>query len=318
MGNELVTFAQQALATRQKDALDQVSHMMMNLPLPRQYKSIGMYYHSFKLRREGGLDKARALLENLADEVPHWYRGRVIMSLAGLVFDSGDFQSALPLYLDANRAASTDGRLDLFTLAESQRQLAILKGLNGDHISAVAHLESLFPITRSAALACPSVWYDHLNSLAVELGELGRIEEASNVCKIVLASPMIGAYPEWRETGDEIEMKGYKSRSLVGFTRGSVRAENVLHLPVPEFMPRPASSYTGRAKILNYTDWKKKMVKEPNNNAKEGQAAGEVSDRQMLLKIVELASTDDLPDAALCEMVEALERIVKTHQQEYS
>jgi hypothetical protein len=80
-------------------------------------------------------------------------------------------------------------------------------------------------------------------------------------------------------------------------------------------MPRSAGSSTGRAKILNYTDWKKRMVKGPSGNEKDGRDVAEVSDRHMLLKIVELASTDDLPDEALCAMVKALERIVKTHNQ---
>jgi hypothetical protein len=38
----------------------------------------------------------------------------------------------------------------------------------------------------------------------------------------------------------------------------------------------------------------------------------------MLLRIVELASTDNLPDVALREMVEALEEIVKAHKQKQS
>jgi hypothetical protein len=79
-------------------------------------------------------------------------------------------------------------------------------------------------------------------------------------------------------------------------------------------MIRSAISSTGRTTILNYTVWEKKMIKEPNGNEKDGQAAAEVSDRHMLLKIVELASTDDLPDEALREMVEALEKIVDTYK----
>ena len=79
-------------------------------------------------------------------------------------------------------------------------------------------------------------------------------------------------------------------------------------------MIRSTTSSTGRTKTFNYTDWEKKMIKEPNGDEKDGQDPGEVSDRQMLLKIVELASTDDLPDEALREMVEALEKIVDTYK----
>ena len=56
------------------------------------------------------------------------------------------------------------------------------------------------------------------------------------------------------------------------------------------------------------------MIKEQDGDEKDGQDAGEVSDRKMLLKIVELASTDNLPDEALREMVEALEKIVDMYK----
>jgi hypothetical protein len=46
----------------------------------------------------------------------------------------------------------------------------------------------------------PHVYYDYMNSFAVELCEVGRLEEAKNVSLIVLASPFAPAYPEWRET----------------------------------------------------------------------------------------------------------------------
>src|ERR1044071_2867004 len=104
LGKRLVTLAQYAFAARQKENLEQISQLLMSLPLPGQFRSIGLYYHSFKLRREGSLDEARSLLERLTDEAPRSYRSRVIMTLAALHFDSGDFESSLPLYVEANRA----------------------------------------------------------------------------------------------------------------------------------------------------------------------------------------------------------------------
>ena len=70
------------------------------------------------------------------------------------------------------------------------------------------------------------------SSLAVEYGEIGRIEEASNICKVVLASPCALAYPEWRETGSEIALRGYKSRSVISFKQQ--KPENLLYLPERE------------------------------------------------------------------------------------
>lgn len=105
LGDNLTALAHHANTIRQTDVVEQASQMLMNLPLPREYRSIGRYYHSFNLRREGRTADARTLLVNIEAEVPCWYRGRVIMSLAGLEFDNGDFQSALRLYIEAGRAA---------------------------------------------------------------------------------------------------------------------------------------------------------------------------------------------------------------------
>lgn len=46
------------------------------------------------------------------------------------------------------------------------------------------------------------------NSLAVELFAVWRLEEAKNVSQIVLASPFASPYPEYRETREEIALKG--------------------------------------------------------------------------------------------------------------
>jgi len=131
----------------------------------------------------------------------------------------------------------------------------------------------------------------------------------------VRASPYACAYSEKHETRPDISDRVYRTtRSFTVFTYRNIPTENVLHFPVPEFMIRSANSSTGRAKIINYACWEKKMTTEPDGNEKDGQEASEVTDRQMLSKIVELASTDNLPDEALREMVEALEKIADTYK----
>lgn len=216
LGDKLTTLAHHAYTIRWMDAVDQVSHMLMNLPMPREYRRIGRYYHSFNLRREGQVVEARSLLEKIEIEVPWWYRGRIIMSLAGLEFDNSDPQSALPLYIEAGRAASQRHQRDLFTTVHTQKMIAVLKGINGDNLGALADLERLLPLARLAGSLYPPLYYDFLNSLAVEMMEVGRLEEAQNVSRIVLVSPYVSAYPEWVETGKESEIKSYKaSRSFV-------------------------------------------------------------------------------------------------------
>jgi hypothetical protein len=224
--------------------------------------------------------------------------------LAATYPHSNDFESFLKLCGEAHRAASSQDWYDPRRIVISQRNIALYKSLDGDHRGAVAGLEKLFPLTRVLAREQPYLFYEHLNSLAVELGEMGRIEEAGNICKVVLASPYAFAYPEWRETGQEIALRGYKSRSTASFRQK--QPENLLQLPERE---RSESSrrnpFHQPSGITKLADWKKKMGKE-NGNEKDKE---ELTDRQMIMKIMDYATDDDLPDEALYQMLEAVKKI---------
>lgn len=126
LGKRLIALAHHSYTFRRMDAVEQVSQILMNLRPPNQYRSIGCFYQALSLKRQGQFAEARTLLERVADKVPPWYRGRIILSLAGLAFDSGDSHSALLLYVEANRAAALSKEGDVFTLAEAQRQIARL------------------------------------------------------------------------------------------------------------------------------------------------------------------------------------------------
>ena len=75
------------------------------------------------------------------------------------------------------------------------------------------------PVFRAVALLYPLAYYGYVNSLAVEMGELGRIEEAFNALRIALSSPFGQIYIEWQETRDDILLKARgASRSQVAFS----------------------------------------------------------------------------------------------------
>jgi hypothetical protein len=104
---------------------------------------------------------------------------------------------------------------------------AVINSKEGNHGDAVGLLENIFPLARQMRSWQPHVYHDYLNSLAVELCEVGRLEEARNISQIVLASPLAPAYPEWRETRDEIELRGWRaSRSVVAVTQSISEPEN--------------------------------------------------------------------------------------------
>jgi hypothetical protein len=87
--------------------------------------------------------------------------------------------------------------------------MAVLKASDGSHDHAIKDLESVLPIIKHVP---PHTYFDFLNSYAVELGEVGRIDEAENVSRVTIASPFAPYYPEWRSTYSEIRSNRKRPR----------------------------------------------------------------------------------------------------------
>ncbi|HXG67233.1 MAG TPA: hypothetical protein VNO70_19175, partial [Blastocatellia bacterium] len=154
------------------------------------------------------------------------------------------------------RQASRSGVLDAYTLISTQKMIAVCKGLDGDHHGALKILENLFPIANSVRWPQPQIYFDYLNSCAVELAEVGRLEEARRFSQIVLASPFSPAYPEWGETLAEITEKARRaSRSVVAVHKKS-RAEelaSVFRAKRNRAIKESRSRYYGKpAKVLPF------------------------------------------------------------------
>ena len=94
--------------------------------------------------------------------------------------------------------------------------VGVLNSEDGNDWYTLANLKRMFPMVRSIASRRSYLFYDHLNSLAVELMAVGCLEEAANASSRALASPYAAAYPEWQETGRDISLKMRRpSRSVV-------------------------------------------------------------------------------------------------------
>ncbi|MFP5260513.1 MAG: hypothetical protein ACLGJB_01240 [Blastocatellia bacterium] len=184
------------------------------------------------------------------------HRATALIDLANIDFDKGDFVSALKNCIEATKHAGS-----LSTVLKAVRSITILKSLEGNHQQALKDLERIYPLIKCAS---PIVRYQYLNSYAVELGETGRIEEAQNVCRITLASPF--AYPEWRESGQDLALRGYKSRSPVRVIRAF--PVNLAYMPEREPSDTPVhSAIFGSAPVVGLKEWKEdKMVKEPDGD----------------------------------------------------
>jgi len=120
-----------------------------------------------------------------------------------------------------------------------------MKAAEGYHQSAIIDLEKILPTFRFTP---PHVYLDCLNSYAVELSHVGRLQEAQDVASLVIASPLSSAYPEWRDTVSEIRSKG-KRRSTVTISRAAIETEseaeslkpvsNVPQFLIEESVPEP-------------------------------------------------------------------------------
>ena len=220
LGRQLVAITRQAYLGRQMDVVEQVSQIMLALPISDEFRNLALYYQAHGLSRQKDFSQARQLFETIAEKATPEYRASALQYIGATYFDNGQPDAALPFYLTAGKVAAD---CDLLTYIKSQKMTAVVRSLHGDHKQALALLENLFPLVRTIGKYYPAAYYDFLNSLAVELGEVGRLGEAKAACSIALASSFAPAYPEWAETRDELEAKRTSATpSIITFSQAPV------------------------------------------------------------------------------------------------
>ncbi|HLF83154.1 MAG TPA: tetratricopeptide repeat protein [Blastocatellia bacterium] len=328
LGDKLVALAEQAYGVRQLDKLEDLSQALLALPLPGQYASAARYFRALELIRRGELDAAKSVLEGVASEPQHKYTARAIHSLGVTFHSRGDFESALKLYVEAGCRAGQKGSFDSLTALFTQRNIAVLKSGNGDHGGALSDLERMVPLTKAVGSIHPPVYYDYLNSLAVELGEMGRLEEAAYASRIVVSSPFAIAYPEWRQTFDEIASKQEQRatrpavavRQNVGSTptvEEYVREPgNLLRLPTiqrPTIAARVDQPWQGsQARVLNFQHWKTMVNRSSRPLPQEVTAEQRswMTTGEKLIRLMDLISQDETDDEMIDRILAAVEQIV--------
>jgi tetratricopeptide (TPR) repeat protein len=297
----IVRIADCAYTVRQTEVIEQAGDVLLHLPIPCLYRKVGEYYKGIAMRQQGNVAQARTMLERVAEYAPLAYRARAVQYLGSIAHTTGDYQSALPLYVEASRIAASGNWCDPHTTATAQQNVAILKSIDGDHRGALADLENLYPLVRALGTAEPYKQYHYLNSLSVELSVAGRYEEAGNICRIVLASPYAFAYLEWRETEQDLALRGYKSRSSVRVTQ--VIPRNLFYMPEPSPATGPPVK-SGRARVLSIKKWKKKMGKENGE-----QNLDEMSDKDLFMEIMHQTSQGTITRKKLLKIISAIQRI---------
>lgn len=211
-GSKLVSLAEDAQFLRQTDFLEKISEILTTLSLP-QFENIGLYYRGLYLRLKGRAEEARPLFEKVFEEGPVSYRARAIHSFGTTCLDKGDYDSARRLFTEAGRLSCQKEYSNPFAFLQSQWGLGILQSIDGNHNSSATNFENLRPMVEVISLRHPSIWFEYQNSLAVEMMEVGRIEEAERASRIALASPYARLYPEWSETARDLEKKTRRASS---------------------------------------------------------------------------------------------------------
>jgi tetratricopeptide (TPR) repeat protein len=261
--------------------------------------------------RKLGVIASRSLFERVIDKAPLAYRARAMVSLGTTFVQTGDLHSARELYNDALRA-SRNNWSDSEAIVLSHKMSAVAKSIDGDHRGALEKLERFLPLARIVGTASPQILCDYLNGCAVELAEAGRIEEARNISNIVLASPYAFAYPEWRETSDDIALREYRlSRSVVSFAL-KTKPLNVLHLPeriydTDKYSPNP---FQTQASVVSLEKWKSKMVKEPNGANDNDENLDEMDEKDLIVKLLQLTAYEGVDEKKLRKVVEYAKQVM--------
>jgi AraC-like DNA-binding protein len=222
----LIQLGEQAHSFRQFDLVREVGLMLSNIPAER-YQTIGYYFLAIAENNLGNGDQneARRLFELAVDSAPDSYKAKAILSLGALAFHRNDFDSAFYFYKETIRTERV-GAAGL----QAVRGITTLKSIEGFHRSAISDLETALPLISNAS---PNVRLDCLNSYAVELSEVGRLQEAEKVSSAVITSPLARFYPEWQETLSDVRSK-QKRRSTVTISRSQVEQEYESGSPVIE------------------------------------------------------------------------------------
>jgi hypothetical protein len=233
----LAQTARQAYLLRRPDISEWASERILDLPVSSRIQSVATYYSLQYQNRT--LEESRIILTNVIDDAPAGYRERAILELAANYRWSGDLQASAGCCLEAARASKGT---DEVTRAKAHMLLAVLRSSNGDHRGALTDLHRLWPVIHSLSPAYPVLYYDYLNSLAVELGELRKFPEAKAAITIALSSQFAPVYPNWSETQTEIEETAAKEPRRPSPTYVVVAPSSMTRRPAKPYGAPPSRS----------------------------------------------------------------------------
>ncbi len=329
LATKLTSIGDHAYSIRQPETVGDVGQLLLSLPLSRQMESAGAYYQALSLNRFGDGDTVRAgnLFEQVADNGSFRYRARAMLALGTNSLGMGDGRTAMSFYREVMRILARERVFDPVILSMTRKMITVIRGMSGDHHGAVADLESMFPLARVAGALLPYTYYDYLNSLAVELGEVGRLAEARRASEIALSNPFATRYPWMRETLEDITLKQRRaSRSMVAVPQSigetqrvrpyTGETEKLVHLPsrgpVADVDSGDQRRKITKARVLDFQQWKTALLESRPSvlNNLTPEQRNRMTTGEKLIRLMDLLSRDETDDGMIDRILEVVEEIV--------
>lgn len=291
LGSRVIKQIKMAHAFRQTDKVRELSRILLNIPI-KECQLIAQYYLVWCRCRESRLYPD--ILQDIVTE-SSTYKTKALLSLAGFEGLKGNLDSELYLYTEALKSAS-----NISDYTQGSMGIAVVKAKEGFHKSALKDLESLILSIKHTE---PIIYFDVLNSYAVELSEAGYKQGARNIIKHVIESPFAFAYPEWQSTADDLKEA---NRSFVGVNLPKIIPQNVLTMPAIEHVESRQTGYKQPANVFNMQNWKKKMAKGKKgkkDNGDDVENVNEMDDKDLLATLIHIAASDDIDTEQLRDVV---------------
>jgi hypothetical protein len=167
--------------------------------------AIAAYYRAISINAgsERGAELVPTILGSVTNSLPEVYQQKARATLAATYFFANPEHSLVLCQagLQAVLRSATPHILTLFLL---RRNHASLRALLGNRVAGLEELNQLESLARSVGLIYPAYYHDYLNSVAVELGSSGYLDQAIDISRRVCLSPFAANYPAWTETLAEL------------------------------------------------------------------------------------------------------------------
>jgi hypothetical protein len=192
LGNRVIKQIKTAHAFRRVEEIRELSRLLLNVPV-KEYQLIAQYYLIWCDSQESVFHTEA--LDRIIEQT-QTYKAQALSSRAAFEGNNDRLESAMYFYLEALKTSRT-----ISDYISASLSIAILKGTEGFHSSALKDMENIIPLIHYVE---PRLFFNFHNSLAIERWEAGSKEEARNLSRKVLTAPFAHAYPIWQETGRQL------------------------------------------------------------------------------------------------------------------